>query len=145
MKHCCRCKKEKHEREFNYKNKLKKILHSACRHCTRKQTKKHYHANREYYLNKSRKRNTKIREENRKFIYEYLSSNPCKDCGENDPVVLEFDHINNKETNISTLIRKNHSLNKIKNEIKKCEVRCANCHRRKTAKDFNWYKQAPVA
>jgi hypothetical protein len=31
-------------------------------------------------------------------------------------------------------------LNQVKNEIEKCDVRCANCHRRKTAKDFNWYK-----
>lgn len=64
------------------------------------------------------------------------------DCGENDIVVLEFDHtgIEPKYKTISELVRERNSVDIIKNEVKKCEVRCANCHKRKTAKDFNWFK-----
>jgi 5-methylcytosine-specific restriction endonuclease McrA len=29
----------------------------------------------------------------------------------------------------------------LKNEIEKCQILCANCHLRKTANDFNWYKE----
>ena len=76
---------------------------------------------------------------NRRFILEYLKLHPGVDCGETDPVVLEFDHIKNKKKIISDMVT-NHSLDKIKEELLKCEVRCANCHRRKTAKDYNWYK-----
>lgn len=31
-----------------------------------------------------------------------------------------------------------HLLAMLKTEIEKCEVRCANCHRRKTARDLGW-------
>ena len=76
----------------------------------------------------------------RQFIFLYLKDHPCTDCGEQDPIVLEFDHISNKEHNISFMISSNFSIDSIKNEILKCEVRCANCHRRKTAKDQDWHK-----
>jgi hypothetical protein len=29
---------------------------------------------------------------------------------------------------------------RILEELQKCDVRCANCHRRKTARDFKWFK-----
>ncbi len=67
------------------------------------------------------------------------------DCREKDPIILEFDHISDKIAYISTMYR-NYTLEKVKLEIEKCEIRCANCHRRKTARERGWNKKyiAPV-
>ncbi len=43
---------------------------------------------------------------NREFISGYLKIHHCIDCGESNPIVLEFDHINNKSHKISDMIRK---------------------------------------
>ncbi|MBI5138268.1 MAG: hypothetical protein HZA95_00515 [Candidatus Vogelbacteria bacterium] len=63
--------------------------------------------------------------------------------------MLEFDHRGDvlKIKAVSTLIGVRSSIEKVKAEIDKCDVRCANCHRRKTAKDFGWQKSiiAPVS
>lgn len=70
------------------------------------------------------------------WILDFLSSHPCVDCGESDPIVLEFDHLDpaTKAFNISKARREGYSLQRIQGEIKKCEVRCANCHRRRTVR-----------
>lgn len=75
----------------------------------------------------------------KKEVWKFLLDNPCVDCGESNPIVLEFDHIDEKFMEISEMIRHGFSIEKIFEEIQKCEVRCANCHRAKTAKDFNWF------
>jgi hypothetical protein len=68
----------------------------------------------------------------RAFVTNYLAAHPCVDCGEADVVVLDFDHVRGEKVGVvSVLIRKG-SLSAIKAEIEKCEVRCANCHRRVT-------------
>ncbi len=55
----------------------------------------------------------------------------CKDCGEKDPVVLQFDHVRGKKTaGVSTLVLRSRKV--LLAEIRKCEVRCANCHVRVT-------------
>jgi len=89
--------------------------------------------------NKQKIKNNKRRDKNRNYVLEYLSGHPCVDCGETDPVVLEFDHVRDKDKKISDLI--NYSHNRLKEEILKCEVRCSNCHKRKTSKEQNWYKE----
>ena len=61
-------------------------------------------------------------------------------CNENDPIVLEFDHLRDKRMNVAKLIQGGYPEKTILLEIEKCEVRCANCHRRKTAKDQGWWK-----
>lgn len=83
-------------------------------------------------------RNRRKEEIKRKMMDFYLT-NPCVDCGETDPRVLDFDHINNKKVNISTLLRKEYSWDSILEEAAKCQVRCANCHRRKTSIEQNHY------
>ncbi|QGH79030.1 endonuclease VII [Streptomyces phage Enygma] len=74
------------------------------------------------------------REEKRQFVCEYLSSHPCVDCGESDIIVLEFDHTGDieKVSDVSKMMNNGTSLSRMKEEIAKCEVRCCNCHRRKT-------------
>jgi hypothetical protein len=79
---------------------------------------------------------------NKRAVLEYLLKNPCVDCGEADPVVLEFDHQGGKTANVSDGIRHGWSLKRIMEEIAKCNVRCANCHRRATAKAFGSYRLA---
>jgi len=71
----------------------------------------------------------------------YLKSHPCVDCGERDPVVLEFDHVDrdDKVGSVSNMIMGSFSLATIKLEMAKCEVRCANCHRKKTSAQLNWF------
>lgn len=81
----------------------------------------------------------KRRENIKRKMMEFYKDHPCVDCGETDPRVLDFDHINNKKHNISTLLRKEYSWDSILKEAAKCEVRCANCHRKKTAIDQNHY------
>jgi Homeodomain-like domain len=56
----------------------------------------------------------------------------CVDCGIRDLVVLEFDHVGNKTANVMTLAQMGGSLERLTREIDECEVRCANCHRRRT-------------
>jgi hypothetical protein len=54
----------------------------------------------------------------------------CVDCGYNKhPQALQFDHVGeDKKMNVSDMIRSDYSWITIKEEIAKCEVRCANCH-----------------
>lgn len=75
-------------------------------------------------------------------MYSYLTEHPCESCGENDPVVLQFDHIDpsTKAGNIADWVSQGHGVDKIANEITKCSVRCANCHMRRTAEQFGWWK-----
>lgn len=77
--------------------------------------------------------------ESRAFLITYLRAHPCVDCGETDIVVLEFDHLRDKRAAISQMIG-NQELRTIKAEIEKCDVVCANCHRRRTAQRGGWYK-----
>jgi len=64
----------------------------------------------------------------------YLRDHPCVDCGISDPLVLEFDHVSGmKRASVSQLTRQALPTKTIDEEIGKCQVRCANCHRRRTA------------
>lgn len=99
-----------------------------------------YAKNKDRIATKKNKNCNLRRLRNLQFTIDYLRKNPCIDCGESDFMVLEFDHLCCKLDAVSELVRKGYALNKIKEEIKKCEVRCANCHRRKSAKQLGWYK-----
>ena len=71
----------------------------------------------------------------------FLSGKECADCGEVDPVVLEFDHIERTEKfkTIARMLSGHYSWSSLEKEIRKCDVRCANCHRRKTYRQLTGF------
>jgi len=66
------------------------------------------------------------------FLLDFLAEHPCVDCGESDPIVLEFDHRGDKLFNVSYGLR-DRNWAAVLAEMEKCDVVCANCHRRRTA------------
>lgn len=139
MKKCTKCQKLKELSEFNKNKGRKDGLQSNCRECSRRISRNYYNNNQEKMKSQINEARVKRRDSIRIYMFNHLSQNPCVDCGESDPRVLEFDHLRDKEHNVSGMIRNGNSLDKVKEEIAKCEVRCANCHRRKTAIEQNWY------
>lgn len=79
-----------------------------------------------------------LRERNYRFLREALRTG-CVDCGESDPVVLDFDHRGEKRANVTVLARNEYSLAMIQREIDQCEIRCGNCHRRRTAAELGGF------
>jgi hypothetical protein len=66
------------------------------------------------------------------FIFSHLAGHGCADCGTQDLVVLEFDHVGVKRAMVTRMASHGLSLATIAREIAECEVVCANCHRRRT-------------
>jgi hypothetical protein len=76
-----------------------------------------------------------------RFVFSYLAGHACVDCDEADPIVLDFDHVRGrKSANVSDLVATRAPISEIQAEIAKCDVRCANCHRRKTARELGSYR-----
>ena len=139
-KFCRLCLKEKEIGKFSWKSKIKNMRQSYCKDCQNQRSQAHYLQNKVKYIEKARKRNYEILQQIQDYVWSYLSEHPCVDCNESDIVVLEFDHQTDKSYSINEIIKGRSSLTRVKQEIVKCSVRCANCHRRKTAKDFGWKK-----
>jgi hypothetical protein len=145
---CGKCRNEKLLSEFNQNASKADGLQTICRECQRVRSKDYYQVNR------MRMRRQIIAARNRRravlqqFVISYLRSHPCVDCGEADLVVLDFDHVRGvKEMAIADMIARERPLTMLQNEIAKCDVRCANCHRRKTMRDQGAYRwlEVPVA
>ena len=79
--------------------------------------------------------------ERMQFLIEFFRERPCIDCGESDPIVLEFDHLTDKAFDVSAGLR-THKWETVLQEIDKCEVVCANCHRRRTARRGSFVRAA---
>ena len=115
-------------REYYLKNKDK----------IKEKTKKWNDNNRNQVLDN----NKAIKKRNYAFLWRYLKIfGRCIDCGITDDRVLEFDHIiGDKVSGVKRLADNLASLDRIKIEIRKCEVRCCNCHRIKTQTQLGWRK-----
>ena len=137
---CVVCKEIKPIEEFSFRSRLAGQRHAHCVACQKIYKRNYYLRNLEAYKEKSAREHTEDVERNRSLVREYLATHPCVDCGATDIAVLEFDHVRGKEKTISYLARAAVSWENLLAEIEKCEVRCANCHRKRTAKQFGWYK-----
>ena len=62
------------------------------------------------------------------LITEHLKLNPCVDCGNANIALLEFDHRDSKSFPICDFAKRDVTTEELLAEIRKCEVRCRNCH-----------------
>lgn len=130
LKRCYICKEIKPFSDFH---KRGKTVRSECKGCS-SEVHKLYIEKRGPTYQRTLDQTRKAR--NMRKIISYLLEHPCVDCGEADPLVLEFDHIEPCiGRRVTTQIGRTWEI--ILAEITKCEVRCSSCHRRITHKRAN--------
>ena len=94
---------------------------------------------REYYKRNKESEKSRITKTNkirkdliRKWLDDYKSTHKCLKCEETHIGCLEFHHRDpaQKDIEIAAAVRVGWSIDKIKEEIEKCDILCANCHRK---------------
>jgi hypothetical protein len=139
VKRCPGCHETKPVDEFNWKIKSRNLRQWLCRPCYRAHKKARYRSDPASHQQRTSQDRRRRYQENVSNILTYFKTHPCVDCGESDPPALDFDHVRGvKRENISRMLWKNEWA-RVWEEIQKCDVRCANCHRRRTAEQFGWY------
>jgi len=138
---CWACVEVKPVSAFAFANQRLGTLQGHCRTCHAAFRRAHYLANKADYVRRAVVQVRERRDENRRRMFQYLVGHPCIGCGESDPVVLEFDHRDaaDKLEAVALLATKRRWA-VVRAEIDKCDVRCVNCHRRRTALQFGWRK-----
>ena len=130
-KYCGRCETTKPISDFNSRkgSRGRSDGHQAyCRGCQKVYLSERYTATKDVYAVKVRERKIDLR---RQFA-EIKSSLKCARCPENHPAALDFHHHDpsTKELGVSAMVHSGWHIDRIKEEIAKCEVLCANCHRK---------------
>lgn len=140
---CGMCHELKPMQDFAFKNLRTGLRQWHCRSCHARYRHKHYTDHKGDYVQRAIVQVERKRELNRDNVVEYLRLHPCVDCGETDIVVLEFDH-RERADKVGAVgdLALTRSWPAVREEIEKCDVRCANCHRRRTAAQFGWARAA---
>jgi hypothetical protein len=133
LRKCSRCRGLKPPAEFAWRRRKRLQRDTFCRACRAAYGREHYEANRDRYIEQARVQKRALQRERTAYLIEYFKGHPCVECGEADPVVLEFDHLRDKAFAIGPSLSRR-SWQSILDEIEKCEVVCANCHRGRTAR-----------
>jgi hypothetical protein len=131
-KTCGRCRQTRPISDFAWRRKARGQRDNYCRPCRAAYKREHYVAHRERYVANAVRRKQALVAERAAYLVELFRERPCADCGETDPLVLEFDHLGPKNFAIAKGLR-DRNWRAVLAEIDTCEVVCANCHRRRTA------------
>jgi hypothetical protein len=141
LRDCSICGQRKPLRDFYRKTAT--LYLSRCKEChkamMRPRSKRHYESNKPYY----RRRNIRRIATVAAYILAKKTGQVCADCRlPHPPWRLDFDHLDSstKEINVSSISRRGWSLARTQEEIDKCDLVCANCHRDRT----HARRQAPV-
>jgi hypothetical protein len=141
---CRVCHLEKPVTEFPYRSRERATRHYICRSCHSDYNRDWWAKNRLVQMPRIRRNRKKRGRELEQRIWDILLKSACVDCGETELTVLHFDHLRDKVADVSTMWRRQRSWKAVELEIAKCEVRCANCHARKTARELGNYRTRVV-
>ena len=144
-KFCPQCSKPKPIAEFSSRDAAEFKPTSYCKSCQRTYCRMHYITLKELHNTSRYARQQLTRARNREFVDAYLRDRKCIDCGECDVRLLEFDHVLGQKVDCISEMIYHSTPEKLAAELKKCEIRCANCHRRRTANQRGWKKALAVA
>lgn len=131
MKVCTTCGEEKGRDEFYRKGGE---LQSKCKECQRAYYRLYYERNKARFVSKNRRNKNRQRARLRAIMWS-VKQRPCQDCGGTfHPWVMEFDHRDGtvKASAVADLASKGCPDARLLEEISKCDVVCANCHRLRT-------------
>jgi hypothetical protein len=138
---CGRCRQLKPITEFAWRRKDRGQRDNYCRPCRSAYKHEHYATHRPRYIANAKRRKRIAVQERTTYLMSFLGERTCSDCGESDPLVLEFDHLGDKDFGIAKGLR-DRTWQAVLDEIAKCEVVCANCHRRRTAHRLRFARAA---
>lgn len=139
-KRCSFCGVVKPLDDFHRARKRGDGRQTVCRECNIRQMIRYHAENPELCRARIKTRADRLKGINRTRVMEYLLEHPCVDCGMADPVTLEFDHLRDKWLNVSELSNRAIPWEVVAQEIGKCEVVCANCHRRRTCERLDSFR-----
>lgn len=131
MKTCKKCGLSKPVEEFAKKSKT--LQHAHCKKCQTEINKQHYSLNKEKVLRNSKDLYSK----RRAFLDNLKKGKACKDCGiVYNTWQLDFDLLDPKTKifHLSGMVSKRFTEKQILEEVEKCDIVCANCHRNRTHK-----------
>jgi hypothetical protein len=146
QKKCSKCNETKPIGDFFVKQKSAGRMHSQCKDCYKQHRRtyyyKHYLKYGDEYRRRAKRRRESLKDIFRTNIISYLSNKKCEICSESDIRVLEFDHLDplDKRFSVSQAVKLGYSWDDAVKEISKCRILCANCHKKHTATQANWYK-----
>jgi len=128
---CNKCGIEKSVEEFAKKKPKKEgwsNVYYICRKCHAESCRTYFNKNYDYHYNTMVKRRAAIS----KWFKEFRLTLKCEECGENHPACIDFHHKDGskKRDNICSMVLKGFSKESIIREIQKCQILCANCHRK---------------
>jgi hypothetical protein len=75
------------------------------------------------------------------ILYDFKRTLKCAQCPEDHPACLEFHHEGEKDFSIGRAVYDGVSVERIFEEIAKCTVLCANCHRKVHYKEKRKYME----
>ena len=127
-KRCVKCGEVKDEECFNWKRKADNLRFCYCKDCRKIVRAEWYQKHKESHKQTVTKRMKKLR----KWFQDYKKTLKCNRCPESFHACLDFHHEepNEKEICLSIAVQYGWRKERIIQEIEKCEVVCANCHRK---------------
>lgn len=143
VKTCTACSSEKALGEFSRKGAK---LQSRCKSCQSAYHRLYYQRNKSRFIGKNRRNKNRQRKRLRAILLE-VKQRPCQDCsGIFHPWVMELDHREGtkKEAAVANLVSKGCTDARLLEEMKKCDVVCANCHRMRTHRRMFEKDSAPA-
>lgn len=123
---CTSCRNEKSLSDFRKDKQRKDGYQSHCKQCARERHKSAYASK---YKVKHKESADVRRARTIQLILEYKLAHPCQ-CGETEPVCLDFHHLDMSEKDFIISQNKNRSWESLQSELQKCVVLCSNCHRK---------------